>query len=241
MAPEERKTGPFSSGNDVTSLLGKRPSTRNSQGVLKRLLIIFCLLGATAVGVNVKFLVDTRAEISRHTEMGPGETAERFVGTRGGGPVTPSAAGTRLGVLLGITVICFGCVIFLFLSRVVIPFNLVTRTARDLSRGNLSVSALRNPHGDIGELGEALNDLAANFQEVLLLLGTTVGSSFSAVERIEEALKSKSAGSDHEIRKQLEKIEKDLVLLRSLVHEFDFYQTRFDGEKVVSENTEREG
>ncbi|MFH1114271.1 MAG: HAMP domain-containing protein [Pseudomonadota bacterium] len=241
MAPEERKAGPFSSGNDATSFLRKRPSTRNSHGVLQRLLIIFCLLGLTAVGVNVKFLLDTRAEMNRQIEAGPGGTAERTAGNREDVSATLPAAANRLAVLLGITVICFGCVVYLFLRRVVIPFNLATRTARDLSRGNLSVSVRSNPHGEAGELGEALNDLAANFQEVLLLMGTTVGNSFSAIERIEKALEAEHPACNGEIGKQLEKVKKDLVQLRSLVHEFDFYQTRFDGQKVVSENTGREG
>jgi methyl-accepting chemotaxis protein len=131
-------------------------------------------------------------------------------------------------------------VVYLFVKRIVVPLNLVTQIAKDLSRGNLSVSALKNPHGDVGELGAALNDLAANFQEILLLMGTTVGNSSSTVEKIERALETPNAASRDEIREQLEDLRKDLNLLRSLVHEFEFYQTRFDGQKVVSDSIGRE-
>ncbi|MDQ7781542.1 MAG: HAMP domain-containing protein [Desulfomonilaceae bacterium] len=240
MAPEKRKVSPFSSGSDAASFSGKRLSTRNSQGLLRRLLIFFCLLGLIAVGVNVKILLDTNAEIHRHMETGPKEAAKQTIGAAPDSVATLQAVRTRIAVLLGTIVVCFGFILYFFVKRVVLPLNRVTKITQDMSRGNLSVSALRNPHGDVGELGAALNDLAANFQEVLLLLGTTVGKSSIAVESIEKALEKDGEVSRDEVRKHLEDLRKDLLLLRSLVQDFDFYQTHFDGQKVVSDNIGRE-
>jgi len=240
MAPEKRKVSQFSSRSDGTSHPGKRSSTRNPEGLLKRLLIIFCLLGLIVVGVNLKFLLDTSAEISKHMETSLHPPAKSTIGAPTESLATLQAARKRIAILLGITVICFGSVVYLFVKRVVVPLNLVTQIAKDLSIGDLSVSALRNPHGDVGELGAALNDLAANFQEILLLMGTTVGNSSSTVEKIEKALETPDAASRDEIRQQLENLKKDLNLLCSLVQEFEFYQIRFDGQKVVSDNIGRE-
>ncbi len=240
MAPDKRKVSLSSSGSYARSPARKRPSNRNPEGLLKKLLIIFCLLGLIAVGANVKFLLDTSAEIREHIETGPDQQVKRTIGQPEDSVTILQASRQRIVILLGITVICFGSVVYLFFKRVVVPLNLVTQIAGELSRGNLSVSALRNPHGDLGDLGVALNDLAANFQEVLLLMGTTVGNCSSTVERIEKALETRSAASLDDIREQLENIKTDLVLLRSLVQEFEFYQTRFDGQKVVSDNIGRE-
>lgn len=240
MAPEQRKAGRFSSRSDGTSHPGNRSSTRNPEGLLKRLLIIFCLLGLIALGANVKFLLDTSAEIGKHVETGLAPSAKLTVGATIESLATLQAAEKRIALLLGITFLCFGSMVYLFVKRVVVPLNLVTQIAKDLSRGDLSVTALSNPHGDVGELGAALNDLAANFQEILLLMGTTVGNSCSIVARIESTLETADGASHDEIRKQLENLRKDLSLLRSLVQEFKYYQIHFDGQKVVSDNMGRE-
>lgn len=240
MAPEHPNVSPLPDRGDDTSSLGERPSLRNPDGLLRRLLIIFCVLGLIAVGVHVKFFIDVSADIQSYVTDVPAQVAGSSAAAGGTGITALQTVKNQMAILLGITVVCFGAVLYLFVRRVVVPLNVLAQTAKDISKGNLSVSARKNPHNDVGELGEVLNDVAANLQEVLLLTGTTVGNSFSAVEKIQEALAAPGGATEDELQEQLHVLRQDLELLSSLVQEFDFYQTRFDGRKVVPDHTGRE-
>jgi methyl-accepting chemotaxis protein len=237
MAPEQSTGSQCPHGRDLGSPRGKRSSPRKSDRLLKRLLLIFSLLGLIAVGVNVKFLLDVSAELKSSVGTTMDKVAETNIGKDRQSVNTLVTSRKRIAILLVLTVVCFGTVIYLFVRRIVIPLDRVTRTAQEMAIGDLSVSALRNPHRDVAELGEALNDLAANFQEVLLLMGTTVGNSLATHERIKKILNVPNGASPDELQSRLDDLRKDLELLSSLVKEFNFYQTRFDGRKVVPENT----
>ena len=67
------------------------------------------------------------------------------------------------------------------------PLDEIARSGMEISNGDLSVSAPSNTVDEIGELGQVVNQIAANYQEVLLFTGTTAGNSHEAVEKNGEA------------------------------------------------------
>jgi nitrate/nitrite-specific signal transduction histidine kinase len=124
--------------------------------------------------------------------------------------------------------------VYLYYRRVAVPLEGLTRAAKRMSRGELSATVQVHPKHDFREIAQVINDMAANFQEVLLLMGTTVGNSQSAIERIERLIQHGNAtGCTENLQEQLQAIKQDLELLNSVMREFEFYHTRFDGRKVV--------
>lgn len=233
MAPETHTARSASRGDANTSFHKGSSSLLRSTGRLKRLILLFFFFGLIAIAVNVKFLLDVNSEMGQLTRLESGRQAIGSVASTANSEAMLRTTRNRIAVLLGITVICFGSVLYLFVKRVVSPLNTLTRALQEMTTGNLSVTVPTNPHTDIGELGEAVNDLAANFQEVLLLTGTIAGNSVSAVEQIEKAWECQGTTSGDELCAQIRLVRQDLETIASMVKEFEFYQARFNGRDVA--------
>jgi methyl-accepting chemotaxis protein len=207
-----------------------------------KVLLVFCLLALAAVVVDMKFVFDLNGEMTKAGNVRVGNpVSERLITV----PVYAEVVGYvryRMSVLLGVVILCFGSMIYLYVHKIHRPLKRLTQAAREMSSGNLSVPIRSNGSDEVGELAEVINDLAANYQEVLLLTGTAVGKSSSAVERIEEALdRGGQPAGQEELRGQVEAIKRDLEMLGSVVKDFEFYQTHFDGRKVVHAEKEPQG
>lgn len=192
-----------------------------------RLVVVFSLLALISVGLNVAFIAELHTKIEKTESLNAPETANL-------GLASLKAQKIRMIVLLAVMVVCFGSIVYLFLRNVMVPLMGLTRATRRMSRGDLSATVQVHSENDFEEIAETINDMAANFQEVLLLMGTTVGNLQSSVEEIERLIESDNAPRcSEDFRKQVQAIKRDLELLSSVMREFEFYHTRFDGRKVV--------
>jgi methyl-accepting chemotaxis protein len=234
---------PFSGqGQHKSSSSGKRLSLLLGPVARNKILLIFCLLALAAVAVGMKFVFDISSEITKadHVRLS-NPTGDQHAAIRSHAEFL-SYFRNRMSLLLGVTIVCFGAMICLYVKHILRPLKLLTKITREMSSGNLSVSVQSHDRNEVGQLAEVINDLAANYQEVLLLTGTAVGKSSSAVERIERVLDHAGNSAEREeLQNQLGVIKKDLEMLGAVVKGFEFYQTRFDGRKVVSTAGEPQG
>lgn len=203
--------------------------------VRNRFVLIFCLLALIAMAANIKLIVDFDSGMNP-TENGYGRSL---------GEQTSNAANlsdfvkdfkTRLFVLFGILVVCLASILYLFVTRTIVPLQKITCATDAIAKGNLSVTVPADANNDIGELGSAINELAANFQEIVLLTGTATGKSFVAIEGIEKAFNEKHLVPSAELEQQVNSLKQDMEMLSSLIKNFKFYKARFEGRKVVSDS-----
>jgi len=209
------------------------------RGLHTRLVLVFVLLAAIMVAVNIGFIVSVNSQMAKK-EWPPAASSSSPHGSQHNEVLTALAESrARLLVLLGLTVLGFGSVIGLFVSRVMVPMSSLGDAARKISRGNLNATAPSMPARELVDLGAVINDLSANFQEILLFTGTTVGNTSEAVDRIQEALNGKRPSCEDEVREQVRRIKDDLRKLTAVVKEFEFYQARFNGCKVVADTDQK--
>jgi HAMP domain-containing protein len=232
MAPQAAPNQTISTGPDDMSHSAN--SLRLISTVVRnRFVLIFCLLALIAMAANIKLIVDFDSGIN------PKEKGyERSLGEQ-----TSNSANladfakdfkTRLFVLFGILVVCLGSILYLFVTRTIVPLHKITYATDAIAKGNLSVTVPAGTNNDIGKLGSAVNELAANFQEIVLLTGTATGKSFAAIEEIEKALNEKRLVPSAELEQQVSSLRQDMEMLSSLIKNFKFYKARFEGRKVVS-------
>lgn len=227
------KTQPVSRGGENHSPQREHRNSLVAIVVRDKLLLMFCCLALIAIIANVKFVVDVSNELSEISSVSSTQ-ANAGNGSPGKDRLLLDGFRSKMFVLLGIMVVSFGSIILLYAVRVVEPLHSLSLTVKEISKGNLSLTAPADGRGDIGQLGAVINDLAANFQEVLLLTGTTAGNSRCSIEAIEKTLDlDENSPVGHQLQEQVEAIKKDLELLDSVVQEFEFYHARFDGRKVV--------
>ncbi len=198
-----------------------------------KFVLICCLLALIALAANIKLIVDFDSGIN------PKEKGyERSVGEQASDSANLAHFvkdfKTRLFVLFGILVVCLGSILYLFVTRTIVPLHKITYATDAIAKGNLSVTVPAGTNNDIGALGSAVNELAANFQEIVLLTGTATGNSFAAIEEIEKALNEKRLVPSAELEQQVSSLKQDMEMLSSLTKNFKFYKARFEGRKVVS-------
>jgi HAMP domain-containing protein len=201
--------------------------------VRNKFVMICCLLALIAMAANIKLIVDFDSGINpkeKGYELSLGEQASDFAN------LAHFVKGfkTRLFVVFGILVVCLGSILYLFVTRTIVPLHKIAYATGAIAKGNLSVTVPAGTNNDIGELGSAVNELAANFQEIVLLTGTATGNSFAAIEEIEKALNENRLVPNAELEQQVSSLKQDMEMLSSLIENFKFYKARFEGRKVVS-------
>jgi HAMP domain-containing protein len=203
----------------------------------KRLLVIYLLLVGSIVAVNVAFTLQVTSEATTND----GRTLQEQVETRNvvsthSGTLTGStlSKSTLVWIFVALVAFALSYIMYLLLTRIFRPLEAIVKTAREISEGNLSVSVPLERRDEIGKLGQTVNDIAVNYQEVLLFTGTKVGNLRSAVSVLEDALdREENTQTDMEVREQLEVMRRELEGLSDVVQQFRFYKARFNGSKVL--------
>jgi methyl-accepting chemotaxis protein len=249
MAPESTTTRKRNEAGSIRVGEHEAFQTKSSHSPLRhfwrkaRLPVIFGIMALVAVAVNAKFIFEPVAQRTGRVESGNVDTVKEKQGTRTlteSQGLEPETRFTGRALLpLVVTVACFGSILFLFVTRIVMPLDGIIEAIKKLAQGNLRVTVSTNSQDELKELGQSINDLAANLQEVLLFTGTAVGNACSEIEKIESRLEQYSeAAYTGALRDDLEGIKTNLEMVASMVMDFKYYQTRFDGRKVVRLDSE---
>ena len=75
----------------------------------------------------------------------------------------------KVGVLLFNLLLAIGLVMLLFSKRIIIPLDRVIKGTRAISNGDFSTTLPEQSQDELGELARRINELAANYQELILL------------------------------------------------------------------------
>ena len=135
----------------------------------------------------------------------------------------------RMIIVLGVVLAAVFFTLFFFIKDVAGPLDEMVQTAKEISKGNLAKTVPVYTKDEIGQLGGIINDITADFQEVLLMVGKISLSAADATDVIHnrvEVLKEKQISD--EIQQQLNVLYKDIQELKSLVESFSFYQIDLD-------------
>jgi methyl-accepting chemotaxis protein len=210
----------------------------------RNITITLVLLAVAAIALSVFLALDLTAGAStRQSSEKLAAQPSSNASTRSHGPFEAfPGLGVRPVVTIGLLALCLGMMLHLTISRVLRPLGIVTQAANEISRGNLGVSAKTPADGSVGELGHTLNDIAANYQEFILVTGTRVGASLEAVDKIQAKVdQASAAGSNPDLRDEIHVLRYNLDLLSELVREFRFFEAHFDGRKVVRAAHSKDG
>ncbi len=231
-------TGSFTGGGSGPSPPVTKTARYPELPLRRRLLVMLVLMAFVSIGVNILFIlgmregaepdVGSRVEHTKQTEGSLATDSDVLL-------ETTSQYRLNLLILLGITVFCFGAIIYLFIKRFFAPIDSIARAAREISVGNLDVTAPSNTRDEVGRLGQTVNGIAANYQEILLFSGTKLGNMSETVERLETMLKEDpNLVVTEEHQALLDDLKADLDDLTDVVKDFTYYQAEFDGKKVIA-------
>ncbi len=148
-----------------------------------------------------------------------------------------SDCSTSLPAILLVTVFGFVGAIYFLIVRVFVPLSEIKASLTRISCGDLSATAPRTKEKALMEVAETVNEIAANFQEALLLTGTAAGNIRAGLKRMEDLLKQASKDPvSKDMPTHLADLRKNAELLSVMVAGFQYFHTDFDGGKVVADD-----
>jgi hypothetical protein len=130
---------------------------------------------------------------------------------------------------------CVTGTLFLVVWKMLKPLGGMVEAAKAITEGNLRGTVSVGSRDEIGMLGELLNDLAANFQEILLLVWNHTANSARALQEIEEVVQSQTGGgvTPSGMTERLQMAQKDLHAIQEVVRTFQFYRVTLGHEGVT--------
>ena len=119
--------------------------------------------------------------------------------------------------------------------RIVHPLECTAAAARQMVNGRLDAAVPVHDTHEIGCIGEMVNDMGVNLQELVLLVWNQTGSILQTIERIRIQLDSpQPEETGGEIQADLQSVRHNLGTLQSVVQSFDLYDVRLTGRKAVA-------
>lgn len=215
----------------------------------KLLPIALIMAAILAIGITIKVVHDLNLkgqeyqDLSASKSIEPGMTSEPITT----GSITTGSISNGIGVyqktlgsfkrglylIMATIAISFISILALFISKFVVPLNTISNVVRAMADGDLTVSAPEKLPDDMRSLGKGLNDLAANFQEVLLFTGTTCGNLKSELATLEAQLSGENTTLDpDQIKAEIIGLRSEIEILSEMVEQFKYYQVEFDGSEV---------
>lgn len=229
----------ISTGHEARSLVSGMGSERTSgkwlRPLVKRPVVRLCLLvWVVAIAVHLAIILSAPDEILHKSYLVAGNAkGSQLSESMKQNPTLLQSMKNQLWIMFGILVICLSVIMYLLVTRLVLPIITIEQSAKELAEGKLDIVLPSHPQNELTELGKTLNSVAANYQEVLLLMGTAVGHACGRVEKIEQFLEDHGSEQHRDVRNEILALRGDLEMLSGVLRDFRFYQARFDGKKVV--------
>ena len=135
-----------------------------------------------------------------------------------------------------------------FKSNIIKPLAEMQAASRLMADGHLETLNYMKRADEIGSLGENINDLAVNMQEVLLFVWNHGQLSRDLLENIANDLNfsletEKPPGSrvENGIQKDISKMHRNNEDLKAIVMSFSYFEIKLEDEKMVSDYQQESG
>jgi methyl-accepting chemotaxis protein len=141
----------------------------------------------------------------------------------------------RIIVFVASVTFCVTGTLFLVVWKILKPLGGMVDAAKAITAGNLGETIPVRSHDELGMLGELLNDVAANFQEILLLVWNHTASSTRALQEIKTvvARSQSDGGTLSGITAHLTVVQEDLHAIQEVARTFQFYRVTLGQEDVT--------
>lgn len=142
-----------------------------SKTSLKRKMVFYFLLVAVAnIFVGIELLVEIRSDkyrskvIETVVQIKNGEKTEQAIF-----PLLDNLT-KKFVYMVGILILVSAIVLFLFVIQIASPIQYMINKAKKIAGGDLSVSLTMKSKDEISDLGNLINDLTVNLQEIIVQL-----------------------------------------------------------------------
>ncbi|MFP4474154.1 MAG: HAMP domain-containing protein [Desulfatibacillaceae bacterium] len=192
----------------------------------RTMIVYFLLIGAASLLVGVEFVADTTgADLEQQLVAGArayaaGNAAEADL-------LQPlrtlrNKAMLMVGIILAVMVI----VLTMFIKNITEPLQHVIEVSRDISNGDLSRTVRVRSDNELAELGNVINEMSTNLQEITWLSSNMCHACYQTISRVREILGEGECGPDapERVRDEMAGLEEEVDQLAEVIEYFRFYK-----------------
>jgi methyl-accepting chemotaxis protein len=196
----------------------------------RTMIIYFLLIVCAALLVTVEFVFDVQNHELRETLV---HNFELYVLDK-----MPKAAifepliGLKNKAILMIVIIMYVTIIVLtmLIKNITGPLQHMIDVSQQISEGDLTKSIHISSNNELAQLGNVINEMASNLQEVTLLSQTMSTNGGTCIEKVRELLANNEFNSEKtdEILGELEQLQSDFEMLQAFTECFRLYEVERD-------------
>ena len=180
-----------------------------------RMLNYFMLIAFAAILIGIEFYFELNTSHSK--EICSMQTAQNQIQDNFN-PLDDIR--TKILVMFALLSVVIAIVLIMFMKNITIPLGKMVEVAKHINEGDLSQTIKIDNHDEISEVGDAINELASNLQEVATFTSLTATD---AIDKI-QALKKLNTDNPENI-KIINDIEKNLESMSSFVNSFKLFDS----------------
>lgn len=202
--------------------------TKAKHSLQRTMIIYFLLIGFASLLVGVEFIVDTHGhELKGELVLNFEKYSKKEIETD---DIFSPIEKLRNKAILMIIIIMAVMIIVLtmFIKNITEPLQHMIEVSREISSGDLSQTVKIHSDNELSELGNVINEMSSNLQEIILLSKTMCSSGENFYTQVSDILNRQSLNPEQitEVRKEITHLNKNLNLLKEFTDYFSFYSVK---------------
>jgi len=201
----------------------KKLITKNN--LQRTMIIYFLLIGFASMLVGVEFIVDTQSGELRETLLSNFSQYTR--GDIGQEAVFTPIVKLRNKAILMVAIILVVMIIILtmFIKNITEPLQHMIEVSQSISKGDLSRTVAIDSQNELAQLGNVINEMSSNLQEITLLSQNLCQSGQEFTDQAAKILEAPELDNSRveQLKEEVERLESEIIMLTDVIEYFNFY------------------
>ncbi len=199
--------------------------TKAKHSLQRTMIIYFLLIGFASLLVGVEFIIDTHGhELKDELVLNYEKYSKKEIETD---DIFIPIEKLRNKAILMIIIIMAVMIIVLtmFIKNITEPLQHMIEVSREISSGDLSQTIKIHSDNELSELGNVINEMSSNLQEIILVSKTMCSSGEKFYTQVSDILNQQSLNPEQiaKVWKEIKKLKLNLDLVKEFIDYFHFY------------------
>ncbi|OQX21195.1 MAG: hypothetical protein BWK80_34105 [Desulfobacteraceae bacterium IS3] len=204
----------------------------------RTMIVYFLLICFASLMVGIEFVVETHEKSLKEELL---SNFEKYSKQEMGADAVfaPIDKLRSKAVLMIFIILCVMVIVLtMFIKNITGPLQHIIEISKQISEGDLSHTITVHSNNELSELGNVINELSSNLQEIILLSKNLCSTGDDFVEKTAFILE-KETPNPEDIKKVAEEItylSRELETLSEVIEYFNFYTVEKSAEKSVEKS-----
>ena len=191
----------------------------------RTMIIYFLLIGFASLLMGVEFLLDTHGPELKEKLFSNFEKDSRNQIEIDRVFVHVEKLRNKALLMIAVIMVVMIIVLTMFIKNITEPLQHMIESSKEISKGDLSQSIKIQSTNELAELGNVINEMSSNLQEIILLSQNMCSGGNNFIGKTSSILNHQKLSHNdiNEIGKNIMLLNKDVELLSEAVDYFNFY------------------